>query len=190
MSTTELVERALGGDEKAKEQLFRLHGPAALRLALMMTHGRLADAEDLTQEAFVTCFRRLRDLRDPERFGGWLMTAVRNLGINRAQSERSRDRAHERFEKAAPSAPPASALDDLLAEERAQALRSAFERLPDGPLKETAQLYYFEELDSTDAVADRLGVPKSTVTTRLDRFRQKMKKELLLSKLARDARDG
>jgi RNA polymerase sigma-70 factor (ECF subfamily) len=185
--TTALVERAREGDGAAREALFRAHAPVALRLALALTNGHRANAEDLTQDAFMRVFDRLDDLREPARFGGWLLKTVRNLAFNQSRSARSRNRAVEAA-ATEPTEPSADALAMLEEKERAELLDAALARSPDNELKETARLFYLEGLDSTQAVAERLGVPKSTVTTRLQRFRGALRKTLL-AELARRGRE-
>ena len=77
---------------------------------------------------------------------------------------------------------------DFAAQEREKLVRTAMAALPEGPEKETAALYYLEGLDQTEAVAARLGVPKSTVTTRLDRFRRRLRKALIVEIARRSVR--
>ncbi len=74
-----LVRRALSGDRWGEESLYRRHvrriAGAAMRLL-----GDRAEAEDVTQEAFVIAFKDLAKLRDPSAFGGWLLQiAVRRV---------------------------------------------------------------------------------------------------------------
>jgi RNA polymerase sigma factor (sigma-70 family) len=87
-STTELIERARGGDSAALDRLFaRLYTP--LR---RWTRGRLpgwardlADTDDLVQEALVQTFKRIGDF-DP-RGGGALQAYVRQAILNRIRDE-------------------------------------------------------------------------------------------------------
>ncbi|MBI5507462.1 MAG: sigma-70 family RNA polymerase sigma factor [Deltaproteobacteria bacterium] len=180
METAAWVERARRGDERAREALFRAYAPVAMRVALGMTSGRTADAEDLLQDAWLACFARLDDLREPAAFGGFLMKTVKNLGINRWHKAARHERGTEKLA----AEPAARSADDpfavFAAAERQEIVRRAIAALADGPLKETARLYYVEGLDSTGAVATRLGVPQSTVTTRLDRVRDNIKKALVV----------
>jgi RNA polymerase sigma-70 factor, ECF subfamily len=86
----DLVRRARGGDSDAFEQLVRLHLRAAYTVAMAVVNDA-ADAEDVTQDAFVTALERLDDCQDPARFSGWLMSIVRNRALNyrRAQTVRA-----------------------------------------------------------------------------------------------------
>ncbi len=59
------------------------------------------------------------------------------------------------------------------------AVRRIIEGLPDGSEKETVQLFYVEGNLSAREIAARLGVGKSAVTMRLERFRARVKRRLV-----------
>jgi RNA polymerase sigma-70 factor, ECF subfamily len=69
----ELVARALGGESWAEEMLFRRHVRAVSATATRLL-GDPEEAQDVVQESFALAFERLRDLRDPRAFKGWLLT--------------------------------------------------------------------------------------------------------------------
>jgi RNA polymerase sigma-70 factor, ECF subfamily len=79
-SNAELVERARTGDASAFETLVRRHFGAAYATALGVL-GEPAEAEDASQDAFVTALERIEDC-DPERFTAWLLRIVRNQAIS------------------------------------------------------------------------------------------------------------
>ncbi|MDL4818553.1 RNA polymerase sigma factor [Actinomadura opuntiae] len=66
-----LVLRAQGGDTTAFERLVRRYSGPVYRIALRILNDAQA-AEDVAQEAFVTAWRRLSDLRDGQAFAAWL----------------------------------------------------------------------------------------------------------------------
>lgn len=70
-SDAELVSRACGGDQSAKEQLFHryVHRVSGIVYRLM---GQDRDLEDLVQDTFVLAFDKLDTLREPGAFGPWL----------------------------------------------------------------------------------------------------------------------
>ena len=68
----DLVERVRAKDRGAEEQLYRLHVKAVAALAMRLL-GRSAEAEDVVQDAFVTAFSRMHQLRDGNLFRPWLM---------------------------------------------------------------------------------------------------------------------
>ena len=68
---TDLVARAQGGDEQAFAALFEGHRRRVYALCLQMT-GDPANADDLTQDAFIQAFRKLATFRGDSAFSTWL----------------------------------------------------------------------------------------------------------------------
>ena len=85
-SEGELVRLALKGDERAFGSLVERYQRAAYAVAYSVT-GRHEDAEDAAQESFLVALKRLEECRNPDRFGGWLMTIVRNRSKNLIRRE-------------------------------------------------------------------------------------------------------
>jgi RNA polymerase sigma-70 factor (ECF subfamily) len=79
-----LVVRAQRGDAEGREGLARAWLPRLYGVALSIT-GRAAEAEDVIQEAFLRAFRSLAGLRDPSRFGPWILRIVRNAARDLAR---------------------------------------------------------------------------------------------------------
>ena len=70
-----LVEAAARGDREAFGELVLLHERVAVRTALAAL-GRLADAEDAAQDAFLLAWRKLPAFRGDASFRTWLLTIV------------------------------------------------------------------------------------------------------------------
>ena len=70
-SNADLVARAQRGEETAFAALFEAHKRRLYSLCLRMTHST-ADAEDLTQEAFLKVFRKIATFRSESTFSTWL----------------------------------------------------------------------------------------------------------------------
>lgn len=68
----ELVARFRGGDEWAKEALYRRYFQSVWGLVLRLL-GNRHDAEDVVQDTFVLALQDIHLLREPERFGPWLV---------------------------------------------------------------------------------------------------------------------
>jgi len=66
-----LVRRAQSGDEEAFATLYHLHKKRVYSVCLQMTRD-VADAEDLTQEAFLQVFRSVNSFRGDSAFSTWL----------------------------------------------------------------------------------------------------------------------
>ena len=72
-----LVARVLDGDHGAFEALVRRYTRPAFAIAVGIVK-EPADAEDVTQDAFMKALERLEDCRDPSKFGSWFLQIVRN----------------------------------------------------------------------------------------------------------------
>ena len=70
-----------------------------------------------------------------------------------------------------------------------EVVRRVIAELPDGPEKDTVRLFYLEGELSAREIAERLGVGKSAITMRLERFRAKVKRRVL-AEVARLRGDG
>ena len=77
LSDLELVKRAQRGDSDAFAALFYAHKPRVYSLCLRMTNNT-AEAEDLTQDAFLQVFRKLATFRGDSALSTWLYRVAVN----------------------------------------------------------------------------------------------------------------
>ena len=156
---TDLVVRAQDGDEQAFASLAvavgdRLHAVA---------HRILRDidlAEDATQQALLSIWRDLPQLRDPARFDAWSY----RLLVRACYAEGNRSRRWEPNLRLLPADEPMTADGYSSVVDRDQ-LERGFRRLS---LKHRSVVVLFHYLDlPLDEVADVLGVPVGTVSSRL-----------------------
>src|SRR5262245_20037231 len=73
-----LVEAAQAGTRRAFTTLVERHQDGVYAFAYALT-GNAGSSEEIVQETFVLAWRRLSDLREPDRFHGWLFTTARRL---------------------------------------------------------------------------------------------------------------
>lgn len=78
LSEAEAIERAKQGDAEAFEVLYNLHRRRVYSLCLRMTTNT-AEAEDLTQEAFLQLFRKIGTFRGESAFSTWLHRMAVNV---------------------------------------------------------------------------------------------------------------
>jgi RNA polymerase sigma-70 factor (ECF subfamily) len=78
LSEAEAIERAKLGDAEAFEVLYNLHKRRVYSLCLRMT-ANAAEAEDLTQEAFMQLFRKIATFRGESAFSTWLHRMAVNV---------------------------------------------------------------------------------------------------------------
>ena len=178
-----LVARALGSGLRgrlAEEELYLRYRPAVSRLAASVSELDADETEDVVQEAFVRAFRALASLKDRERFGAWLFTIARNRARSYLSSRATQHKAAEDATREAQlledHVPAASHALEKEAELRA--VREVIDGLREGPEKETVRLFYLEGTLSAREIAARMGVGKSAVTMRLERFRAKVRAQL------------
>jgi RNA polymerase sigma-70 factor (ECF subfamily) len=160
-----LVDRARQGDLPAFEELVRARMDAVYRLTYAIL-GDEADARDAAQDTFVTAWRKIREVRDPERFDAWLQ----RVAVNAArQTYRARRRRGVREIAVSRMGGVVEAADDRQMDPAARAdalaLDGALRTLPIEQ-REILVLHHLEGL-STDDLADRLSIPPGTVKSRL-----------------------
>jgi RNA polymerase sigma-70 factor, ECF subfamily len=73
-----LIARAQRGEEGAFSEIFETHKRRVYSLCLRMT-GNTAEAEDLSQEAFLQLFRKIGTFRGESAFSTWLHRLVVNV---------------------------------------------------------------------------------------------------------------
>ena len=78
LSEAEAIEKAKQGDAQAFEVLYNLHKRRVYSLCLRMT-ANAAEAEDLTQEAFLQLFRKIGTFRGESAFSTWLHRMAVNV---------------------------------------------------------------------------------------------------------------
>src|SRR3989442_6125187 len=78
---TDLVMRSLRGDGDAFAALFDRHAPRVYALAYQILGDR-AEAEDITQDAFLQALSALPTLRQPGVFGAWVARIATNASLS------------------------------------------------------------------------------------------------------------
>ena len=87
-SEASLVHRAQRGEEEAFATLYQLHKKRVYSVCLQMTKD-VADAEDLTQEAFMQVFRSVNSFRGDSAFSTWLHRIAVNTVLMKLRRRKS-----------------------------------------------------------------------------------------------------
>jgi RNA polymerase sigma-70 factor (ECF subfamily) len=132
--------------------------------------GSAADAEDLTQQAFLTAQRRFPQLRDLSRAKAWLCAIVRNtylkgLRATKGVSLVSLDRIAEQSDT--------GPIDSFVDQEQ---LQLALNELPEA-FRTPLIWFYFEDF-SYKEIAERMELPIGTVMSRLARGKAHLRAQL------------
>ena len=166
LSDATMVARARDGDTRAFETLVRRYQRPIYRLAVRLL-GDTGEAEDVTQEVFVTAWRRLPEIHEDKAIRSWLYRIATNRCLNIL---RSRKPVAPLFDEAIPMASPAASPEARAeAHERLLALRVALDRLTAEQracwlLREVEELSYAE-------IASILRTTPQAVRGRLARAR-------------------
>ena len=169
-----LVLRAQAGDRAAFGQLVEQFERTVQAICLRRL-GNPSEALELTQEVFLHVMRRIDQLREPERFAGWLRQVAARMAINRATRRvQPPSVASEILEAAGEHCH--NPLDELIARERAQRLWEGLARLKTLD-RETLVAFYIQG-QSLVEIAEGLDAPIGTIKRRLHTARKRLKAEL------------
>jgi RNA polymerase sigma-70 factor, ECF subfamily len=181
----ELIERCLGGEEAAWEDLVKIHTRRVYAICCRFTSS-VQEAQDLTQEVFLRVFRSLKSFRAGEgSFMVWLSRLTRNLLIDhyrRTKLERATDSIEEQLPMIETQAASARTEGLLAGREASEVLQGALQKLSP-ELRETVILRDLEEMEYKE-IAQVLNVPEGTVKSRLNRGRAELTRILRKQKVA------
>ena len=179
----QLVERAQRGDKRAFELLVEKYQRKLARLVSRLVRDP-AEAEDVTQEAFVKAYRALPSFRGDSAFYTWLY----RIGINTAKNYlvamgRRAPTSTEVDAEEAEGYESADQLRDintpeslLLSKEIATTVNKAIESLPE-ELRSAIQLRELEGM-SYEEIAKLMDCPIGTVRSRIFRARETIAERL------------
>ena len=163
----ELIADAKSGDVSAYARLVGLHQAVALRVAYLVVRDH-AEAEDVTQEAFVKAHRALGRFREDAPFRPWLLRIVRNEALNRRRSTGRRELLALRVaaDPVSGGAAPSPETEVMSSEERRRVL-AAVGALPER-YRSVISARYLVGLSEAET-AGMLGIAPGTVKSRTSR---------------------
>src|SRR6478672_6352525 len=162
-STEELVTAAQAGKTSAFAQLVRLYE----RAAIITAHATLRDyhtAQDAAQEAFITAWSKLDQLREPAAFGPWLLQIVRRKASLKQRVPFDTIDSGNTVSLQGPST-------DWL--ERYEEVVQQLARLPEH--ERTVVVLRYVDGHSVQEVADTIGRPVETVRKQIYRALQRLR---------------
>ena len=171
VSDSELVARAVQGDQAAQRALYDAHVDRVYRLAYRVS-GDDDLARDFTQEAFIRAFDRLSTFRRESSFGTWLYTIAMSVALNGIRSVK-RLRMREVSIDAAETIGTKERIADPDLKER---LHKAIEGLPPG----YKAVFLMHDLEgyTHEEIGEVLGIQSGTSKAQLFRARAKLREVL------------
>ena len=178
LSDEVIIRRCLEGDGNAFSLLVERYQNAVYGLCYHIV-GNFADAQDLTQEAFVRAYLDLSRVRDFSRFAGWLYQITVNvcrmwLRARKGGGNLPLEAVIQTEEEFVDGGSPQ---DHVEAEELRLSITEAIASLSEKN-QLAVTLYYIDGL-SYDEIGDFLSVSPSAVKSRLHRARKQLKEELI-----------
>ena len=169
-----LVRAAQAGDRAAFGRLFERFERHVMGIALRRL-GDYGEAQELCQDVFIQAMKKIRQLREPEAFAGWLRAITARMAINRLV-RRPVDRALEPEALEATCAETRTPLDDALTGERAREVRRGLKAL--GRLDRETLVAFYVDGQSLVEMSDRFAAPVGTIKRRLHVARKRLAKHV------------
>lgn len=166
MADAELARAAQRGNKRAFVEIVARHQAMVAGIAFGII-GDFAASEDVGQEVFLTAWRKIHDLREPEKLKGWLGQIARNAALAQAR----RRKPHEELDECLGLADESPTPDEAAAsEEEAELVRQSLASLPE--MYRLPLILYYREGQSVRAVAESLGIGEDATKQRLARGRE------------------
>lgn len=167
LTDSQIIERTLGGEPDAFNLLVRRWERQIYGLTLRML-GRDEEAKDATQETFLSAYRNLSKFRGEAKFSSWIYRIALNICNTRLRS-RSKVTVSLDEQREITGLEIAAEDDDLgvgiQQEQITRHVRRALQGLP-AEMRQVIIMKEYEGLKFSE-IADVLGIPISTVKTRM-----------------------
>lgn len=186
LSEADAIRLAQKGDAAAFERIYRMHSRRVYALCLRMV-GNTAEAEDLTQEAFLQLFRKIATFRGESAFTTWLHRLSVNVVLMRLRKktlpQTSLEEVTEPDEETGGSRKEVGGPDALLAGSIDRVnLERAIEELPPG-YKQVFVLHDIQGYEHNE-IADLMGCSIGNSKSQLHKARMRLRS--LLQEAARE----
>lgn len=169
-NTRLLIRYCLKGDHHAQRKLFDRYYDAMYTISYRIVQNQ-QDAQDILQEAFLKAFSGLRQLKNPEFFGGWLRSIVINKSLNFLRKYKSLTFTNEFDDLAEETCDPEEPF--TISPEK---IMSAVDELPSG-CRTILLLYLVEDFKQSE-IATMLGISVSTVKSQFQRAKSILRNNL------------
>ena len=183
----QLISKVLSGDDEAFTMLVRKHQKSVHALAWRKI-GDFHIAEEITQDVFLRVYKHLPKLKDPKQFFGWLYVTTDRLcntwiRKNKSPTESLEDVPMADIEKTFYEHYVSAEQEKNAQGHRSELVRKLLEKLPESE-RTVMTLYYLGEMTAKE-IGKFLGVSVNTVTSRLQRARERLQQdeELLVQEM-------
>ncbi len=183
----QLIDKILAGDDEAFTALVRKHQKSVHALAWRKV-GDFHIAEEITQDTFLRVYKHLSKLKDPNQFSGWLYVTIARLcntwlRKNKSLMESLEEVPMAEVEKAFYEHYVLTQHEEEFHSHHQELVKKLLAKLPESE-RTVMTLYYLGEMTAKE-ISKFLGVSVNTITSRLQRARERLKQdeELLVQEM-------
>lgn len=173
MEDTLLINKMKTGDMKAFDTIYEKYKERIYKSACLIC-GNAADGDDISQETWITVFRRIKSLKNPEKFVPWLYQIMKRCAFKRLRTKGevvSIDNIPEAMDDTV-----ISPLSQVIRRERSNDVSLAIMSL-EKRQRTVIVLYYYNEF-SIEEIAKIMGTPSGTIKSRLYTARKELSRLL------------
>ena len=175
----QLIRKILSGNDEAFSILVRKHQKSIHALAWRKV-GDFHIAEEITQDTFLSVYKNLAQLKNPNQFAGWVYVIANRFCLKWLQKNKSamqslEDTPVEEIEKSSYTHYASDQRQTEIAEDRRELVKKLLSKLPESE-RTVVTLFYLGEMTAQE-IGKSLGVSVNTIKSRLRRGRKRLQEQ-------------
>jgi len=163
----ELIEEALADNEDACRKILNLYKSRIFSYVYRMIRN-YHDAEDITFDTFIRCFKSLSSFDRTRSFSTWLFTIAHNVTIDFIRKNKQQ---YEYYDER--HAAKEDFVEEYEKKKKMERIEEALAKLP--PLERELIVLFHKEECSYKEISEILKIPVSTIKIKLHRARKKLR---------------
>ncbi|MBN2621194.1 RNA polymerase sigma factor [candidate division WOR-3 bacterium] len=164
--TNQLIDQACTGDESACQILLNIYKGRIFSYIYRMVRN-YHDAEDITFDTFIKCFKNLSRFDTSKRFTTWLFTIAHNTTLD---FFRKNKQEYEYFDET--HAAPDNLVEEFEKKRKREKIDQCLAQLP--LIDRELVILFHREEHTYEEISEILDLPITTIKTRLHRARKKL----------------
>ena len=175
----QLIRRILSGNDEAFSVLVRRHQKGIHALAWRKV-GDFHIAEEITQDTFLSVYKNLAQLKNPNQFSGWIYVIANRFCLkwlqkNKPVMQSLEDTPMEEIENSSYTHHLADQRQTEVTEDRHELVKKLLSKLPESE-RTVVSLHYLGEMTAKE-IGKFLGVSVNTIKSRLRRGRKRLQEQ-------------
>jgi RNA polymerase sigma factor (sigma-70 family) len=167
----DIIDECIKGDSKAQFQLYKLYYKPMYNTCLRIVNDKI-EAEDVMQEAFFACFKKLHSYDGEVSFGAWLKKIVINKSLDFIKKKKIEFEPIDNTIYKIVNQEDISEDDEEIIKNELNKIKNAIQKLADG-YRIVISLYLLEGYDHEE-IAEILNISSSSSRSQLVRAKKKL----------------